>query len=184
MTGLGQVREGTDLAGKDDYIKKAKVDEFTLISDKHLVVDGNYPFWDLASGKTPETQGTWNPSYVGVTKETKMSIKYDMKITDKDLAGKDILNTATAVSDEALKVTTDETVKPGGPNPQVEKEIDHASPMVGKDVTFTLKFTNPNQNTIAKNIQIKDAIKIFLKELSPTMIPLKLMGKLYQKKKG
>ena len=153
-----ELREGTDLAGKDDYIKKAKVDEFTLISDKHLVVDGNYPFWDLASGKTPETQGTWNPSYVGVTKETKMSIKYDMKITDKDLAGKDILNTATAVSDEALKVTTDETVKPGGPNPQVEKEIDHASPMVGKDVTFTLKFTNPNQNTIAKNIQIKDAM--------------------------
>lgn len=38
-----------------------------------------------------------------------------MKITDKALAGKDILNVATAVSDEALKVTTDETVKPKGP---------------------------------------------------------------------
>ena len=52
-----------------------------------------------------------------------MTIKYDMKITDKDLAGKEILNTATAVSDEALKVITDETVIPDGPNPKVEKGL-------------------------------------------------------------
>ena len=85
-----------------------------------------------------------------------MTIKYDMKITDKDLAGKEILNTATAVSDEALKVTTDETVIPDGPNPKVEKEIDTASPAVGKDVTFTLTFTNPNQNTRAEDVKITD----------------------------
>lgn len=151
-----ELREGTDLAGKDDYTKKAKVDEFTLTSNKHLVVDGNYSLWDLANGKTPETQDTWNPKYVGVTSETKMSIKYDMKITDKDLAGKDILNTATAVSDEALKVTTDETVTPDGPNLVPSKEVDNASPQVGSDVTFTLRFSNKNQNTVAKNVQITD----------------------------
>ena len=153
-----ELREGTDLAGEDDYTKTAKVDEFILRSDKHLVVDGNYDLYDLANGKNPEEQGSWNPPYVGVTSETKMTIKYDMKITDKDLAGKEILNTATAVSDEALKVTTDETVIPDGPNPKVEKEIDNASPIVGKDVTFTLTFTNPNQNTTAEDIQITDSL--------------------------
>ncbi len=153
-----ELREGTDLAGEDDYTKTAKVDEFILRSDKHLVVDGNYDLYDLEAGKNPEEQGTWNPPYVNVTSETKMTIKYDMKITDKDLAGKEILNTATAVSDEALKVTTDETVIPDGPNPKVEKEIDNASPVVGKDVTFTLTFTNPNQNTTAEDIQITDAL--------------------------
>ncbi|OUQ68782.1 hypothetical protein B5E53_04440 [Eubacterium sp. An11] len=153
-----ELREGTDLAGEDDYIKTAKIDAFILRSDKHLVVDGNYDLYDLENGKNPEEQGTWNPPYVNVTSETKMSIKYDMKITDKDLAGKEILNTATAVSDEALKVTTDETVIPDGPNPKVEKEIDNASPVVGKDVTFTLTFTNPNQNTTAEDVQITDAL--------------------------
>lgn len=153
-----ELREGTDLTGEDDYTKTAKVDEFILRSDKHLVVDGNYDLYDLANGKNPEEQGSWNPPYVGVISETKMTIKYDMKITDKDLAGKEILNTATAVSDEALKVTTDETVIPDGPNPKVEKEIDNASPIVGKDVTFTLTFTNPNQNTTAEDIQITDSL--------------------------
>ncbi len=153
-----ELREGTDLAGEDDYTKTAKVDEFILRSDKHLVVDGNYDLYDLEAGKNPEEQGTWNPPYVNVTSETKMTIKYDMKITDKDLAGKEILNTATAVSDEALKVITDETVITDGPNPKVEKGIDNASPIVGKDVTFTLTFTNPNQNTTAEDIQITDSL--------------------------
>ena len=153
-----ELREGTDLAGEDDYTKTAKVDEFILRSDKHLVVDGNYDLYDLANGKNPEEQASWNPPYVNVTSETTMSIKYDMKITDKDLAGKEILNTATAVSDEALKVTTDETVIPDDPNPKVEKEVDNASPVVGKDVTFTLTFTNPNQNTTAEDIQITDSL--------------------------
>ena len=85
-----------------------------------------------------------------------MSIKYDMKITDKALAGKDILNVATAVSDEALKVTTDETVKPKGPEPTPEKSVDRTNPAVGEDVTFTLRFTNNNAGTVAKDVKIKD----------------------------
>lgn len=152
------LREGTDLAGEDDYTRKAKSTEFTLTSDKHLVVDGNYDLYDLANGKNPEEQGTWNPPYVGVTSETKMTIKYDMKITDKDLAGKDIDNVATAVSDEALKVTDDETVKPDGPNLTPDKEVDVANPVVGQDVTFTLRFTNQNQNTTANNVKITDFV--------------------------
>ena len=66
-----ELREGTDLAGEDDYTKTAKVDEFILRSDKHLVVDGNYDLYDLEAGKNPEEQGTWNPPYVNVTSETK-----------------------------------------------------------------------------------------------------------------
>lgn len=104
----------------------------------------------------PETQNSWNPSYVNTKKETLMSIKYDMKITDKALAGKDILNVATAVSDEALKVTTDETVKPKGPEPTPEKSVDRTNPAVGEDVTFTLRFTNNNAGTVAKDVKIKD----------------------------
>lgn len=151
-----ELREGGTLAGEVDYKKQAKTDGFTLITRKHLVVDGNYDKYDLAQGKNPETQNSWNPSYVNTKKETLMSIKYDMKITDKALAGKDILNVATAVSDEALKVTTDETVKPKGPEPTPEKSVDRTNPAVGEDVTFTLRFTNNNAGTVAKDVKIKD----------------------------
>lgn len=151
-----ELREGGTLAGEVDYKKHAKVDGFTLTTRKHLVVDGNYDKYDLAQGKNPEVQGSWNPSYVNTKKETLMSIKYDMKITDKALAGKDILNVATAVSDEALKVTTDETVKPKGPEPTPEKSVDRTNPAVGEDVTFTLRFTNNNAGTVAKDVKIKD----------------------------
>lgn len=151
-----ELREGGTLAGEVDYKKQAKTDGFTLTTRKHLVVDGNYDKYDLAQGKNPETQNSWNPSYVNTKKETLMSIKYDMKITDKALAGKDILNVATAVSDEALKVTTDETVKPKGPEPTPEKSVDRTNPAVGEDVTFTLRFTNNNAGTVAKDVKIKD----------------------------
>lgn len=151
-----ELREGGTLAGEVDYKKQAKTDGFTLTTRKHLVVDGNYDKYDLAQGKNPETQNSWNPSYVNTKKETLMSIKYDMKITDKALAGKDILNVATAVSDEALKVTTDETVKPKGPEPIPEKSVDRTNPAVGEDVTFTLRFTNNNAGTVAKDVKIKD----------------------------
>lgn len=151
-----ELREGGTLAGEVDYKKQAKTDGFTLTTRKHLVVDGNYDKYDLAHGKNPETQNAWNPSYVNTKKETLMSIKYDMKITDKALAGKEILNVATAVSDEALKVTTDETVKPKGPEPTPEKSVDRTNPAVGEDVTFTLRFTNNNAGTVAKDVKIKD----------------------------
>lgn len=151
-----ELREGGTLAGEVDYKKQAKTDGFTLTTRKHLVVDGNYDKYDLAQGKNPETQNSWNPSYVNTKKETLMSIKYDMKITDKALAGKDILNVATAVSDEALKVTTDETVKPKGPEPTPEKSVDRTNSAVGEDVTFTLRFTNNNAGTVAKDVKIKD----------------------------
>lgn len=151
-----ELREGGTLAGEVDYKKQAKTDGFTLTTRKHLVVDGNYDKYDLAQGKNPEEQKSWNPSYVNTKKETLMSIKYDMKITDKALAGKDILNVATAVSDEAIKVTTDETVKPKGPEPTPEKSVDRTNPAVGEDVTFTLRFTNNNAGTVAKDVKIKD----------------------------
>ena len=151
-----ELREGGTLAGEVDYKKQAKTDGFTLTTRKHLVVDGNYDKYDLAQGKNPEAQNAWNPSYVNTKKETLMSIKYDMKITDKALAGKDILNVATAVSDEALKVTTDETVKPKGPEPTPEKSVDRTNPAVGEDATFTLRFTNNNAGTVAKDVKIKD----------------------------
>ena len=151
-----ELHEGGTLAGEVDYKKQAKTDGFTLTTRKHLVVDGNYDKYDLAQGKNPETQNAWNPSYVNTKKETLMSIKYDMKITDKALAGKEILNVATAVSDEALKVTTDETVKPKGPEPTPEKSVDRTNPAVGEDVTFTLRFTNNNAGTVAKDVKIKD----------------------------
>lgn len=151
-----ELREGGTLAGEVDYKKQAKTDGFTLTTRKHLVVDGNYDKYDLAQGKNPETQNAWNPSYVNAKKETLMSIKYDMKITDKALAGKDILNVATAVSDEALKVTIDETVKPKGPEPTPEKSVDRTNPAVGEDVTFTLRFTNNNVGTVAKDVKTKE----------------------------
>ena len=151
-----ELREGGTLAGEIDYKKQAKTDGFTLTTRKHLVVDGNYDKYDLAQGKNPEAQNAWNPSYVNTKKETLMSIKYDMKITDKALAGKDILNVATAVSDEALKVTTDETVKPKGPEPTPEKSVDRTNPAVGEDVTFTLRFTNNNAGTVAKDVKTKE----------------------------
>ena len=88
---------------EENYSSDIQNNQFKLTTKKHLVKAANYSQWDIANGKTPEEQDSWNPDYIGVTKETSMRIEYQMIITDKDLAGKQIDNVATAVSDEALK---------------------------------------------------------------------------------
>lgn len=81
-------------------------------------------------------QKTWNP--VGVTKETKLQIEYQMVITDNNLAGKEIKNVANAVSDEALKVTTDATVTPNGPSIIPDKTSDKATYHLGEEAEYTI----------------------------------------------
>ena len=121
---------------KESYDEAVKNNTFALKTKRHLVKEGNYSLWDLEAGKKPETQKTWNP--VGVTKETKLQIEYQMVITDNKLAGKEIKNVANAVSDEALKVTTDATVTPNGPSITPNKDSDKATYYLGEEAHYTI----------------------------------------------
>lgn len=139
---------------KESYDEAVKNNTFALKTKRHLVKEGNYSLWDLEAGKKPETQKTWNP--VGVTKETKLQIEYQMVITDNKLAGKEIKNVANAVSDEALKVTTDATVTPNGPSITPNKDSDKATYYLGEEAQYTITARQSRENVTAEKVIIKD----------------------------
>lgn len=139
---------------KESYDEAVKNNTFALKTKRHLVKEGNYSLWDLEAGKKPETQKTWNP--VGVTKETKLQIEYQMVITDNKLAGKEIKNVANAVSDEALKVTTDATVTPNGPSITPNKDSDKATYYLGEESQYTITARQSRENVTAEKVIIKD----------------------------
>ncbi|MFQ9749897.1 MAG: hypothetical protein ACLRYY_14170 [Anaerobutyricum soehngenii] len=139
---------------KESYDEAIKNNTFTLKTKRHLVKEGNYSLWDLEAGKKPEVQKTWNP--VGVTKETKLQIEYQMVITDNNLAGKEIKNVANAVSDEALKVTTDATVTPNGPSITPDKTSDKATYHLGEEAEYTITARQSRENVTAEKVIIKD----------------------------
>ncbi len=142
--------------GEKDYTSQIKDNYFVLSTKHHLVREGNYSLWDIYGNKTPEEQQTWNPSYIGVTKDTKLHVEYQMLVTDKDLAGKEILNVTSAVSDEALKVETQATVTPTPPTILTEKEADKAVYGIGEDQTYTMTYTQIKEGTTATDLKISD----------------------------
>ena len=134
---------------------------FVLKTKKHLVRDEKHDRYDLYGKKNPETLESWNPEgkeYPGgpITAETQMAIEYQMVVTDKELAGKEIDNIATAVSDEALKVTDDEKVTPNPPNPQIEKNADKKVYYYGETATYTIRVTQERDAVTAKDVIIED----------------------------
>ena len=154
--------EGNVIKEKDDtYESKVNNNTFVLTTKKHLVKDENHDRYDLYGKKDPEVLDPWNPEgdeYPGgsITKETQMVIEYQMVVTDKDLAGKEIDNTATAVSDEALKVTDDEKVTPNPPNPHIEKNADRKVYYYGESATYTIRVTQERDAVTAKDVVIED----------------------------
>ena len=141
---------------EENYSSDIQNNQFKLTTKKHLVKAANYSQWDIANGKTPEEQDSWNPDYIGVTKETSMRIEYQMIITDKDLAGKQIDNVATAVSDEALKVTTDESITPNPPDLTIGKEADKKVYYYGEDMNYHIEVTEKRESVVAEDVIIKD----------------------------
>lgn len=145
---------------EENYDSDIQNNQFKLTTKKHLVKPENYSQWDIANGKTPEVQGSWNPQYIGVTKETSMRIEYQMIITDKDLAGKQIDNVATAVSDEALEVTTDESITPNPPNLKPDKTADKKVYYYGEEVSYHISVNQTRESVTAKDVQIKDQFAV------------------------
>lgn len=160
---------------EENYSSDIQNNQFKLTTKKHLVKDANYSLWDIANGKAPEEQDSWNPDYIGVTKETSMRIEYQMIITDKDLAGKQIDNVATAVSDEALKVTTDESITPNPPDLDIGKEADKKVYYYGEDVNYHIKVTENRESVTAEDVIIKDQFaQADFAEIDPDSMVVKL----------
>lgn len=89
-----------------------------------------------------------------------MRIEYQMIITDKDLAGKQIDNVATAVSDEALEVTTDESITPNPPNLKPDKTADKKVYYYGEEVSYHISVNQTRESVTAKDVQIKDQFAV------------------------
>lgn len=163
---------------EENYSSDIQNNQFKLTTKKHLVKDANYSLWDIANGKAPEEQDSWNPDYIGVTKETSMRIEYQMIITDKDLAGKQIDNVATAVSDEALKVTTDESITPNPPDLDIGKEADKKVYYYGEDVNYHIEVTENRASVTAQDVIIKDQFaQADFAQIDPESMVVKLNDK-------
>ena len=163
---------------EENYSSDILNNQFKLTTKKHLVKAANYSQWDIANGKTPEEQDSWNPDYIGVTKETSMRIEYQMIITDKDLAGKQIDNVATAVSDEALKVTTDESVTPNAPDLDIGKEADKKVYKYGEKANYHIEVSEKRESVVAEDVIIKDQFaQADYAEIDPDSMVVKLNDK-------
>ena len=90
--------------------------------------------------------------------ETSITVEYQVAISDAELAGKTIDNTALAVTDEPNTQTTDdEVVNVDGARLIVEKSSDKPTYHVGDVAVYTLVIRQTREAGIARQVVIHDA---------------------------
>ena len=186
-TSIALIDENGNSIDTHTYDQTVGENNFKVSTKRHLIVDQNEPLWDLENKKAPETLKVWNPEgpeYPGgpVTHQLKMQIEYQMVITDKELAGKDIINDTSVVTDEKLPAQTTETVTPNAPNLQVTKQADkhEFDYNQSKNPHYVVNIAQVRDAVIAhdvvvndvfasKDIQIKpETLKVFLNDQDVT----------------
>lgn len=115
--------------------------------------DQTRPIW--SDGKHANTDGG-NP--LDQSGETLITVEYQIAISDAELAGKTIDNTALAVTDEPNTATTDdEVVNVDGARLVIKKNSDKDSYAVGEKGTYSLSISQTRERGVAKNVVVRDA---------------------------
>lgn len=113
------------------------------------------PLW--SDGELEDAKGN-NP--LDQAGETDITVEYQIAISDAELAGKTINNTALAVTDEPNTSTTDdETVEVDGARLTIEKSSDKNVYNVGETGTYSLSIKQTRERGIAKNVVVSDFLE-------------------------
>ena len=86
----------------------------------------------------------------------KFIVTYNVAMASGKLSGKEIVNTATANSDNTPETSTDNTVTVTTPKLAIDKTVNKKAFSSNETAKYTLKITQTEENAIAKNVIIND----------------------------
>lgn len=145
---------GEDITDKCTISSKHGSQTFIVQTNRNIISkETSRSIWK--DGKLQTIDGS-NP--LGCDGETSITVEYQIAISDADLAGQTVDNTALAVTDEPNTQTTDdETVAVDGARLIVDKTSDKSSYHVGDIAEYTLRVAQTREAGIAKQVVVRDA---------------------------
>lgn len=160
----------------DEYEVEIYNDHFTLKTKQPLICPaGNYPLSDLDKNGQIVDGGAYNP--LGITKQKKMTIEYQVIAEDNSLSGKAVDNKITVNSDENIPDEDEEEVPINSPILNIEKTSDKEKYHVGETGIYKLVVTQLREDVTALNVQIEDALQVEGAKIVKDSIVLEFNGK-------
>lgn len=137
---------------------------FTIHTGMNLIKEGSYTQVDLDK-VDPETgeggyQSIGGNNPIGIDKESRIRVEYEVEITDNNLAGQTVHNTVTVNSKENIPDTDEEIVPVYGPALDIVKESDKVEYQVGETAQYKLTIREIREDVIAKDVVVKDGFKV------------------------
>lgn len=144
---------------------KHEEETFIIETNRDIVSEGTTrPIW--IDGRLDEEDG---PNPLDQSGETLITVEYQIAISDAELAGSTIDNTALAATDEPNTSTTDdEIVEVDGARLVIDKVSDKSAYAVGETGTYTLSIQQTREHATAKNVAVHDS---FTQNDSVSIIP-------------
>lgn len=143
-------------------IKQAIADGKGANHDEITVAIPGRPVWRDGSivwlgGSNPLDVDQQSPRPGSLSCETELVVCYRVKISDAELAGQTVDNTALVVSDEPNTETTDdEVVDVKGPRLVIDKTSDKDVYQAGETGHYTLVATQTREDNVAQGVVISD----------------------------
>ncbi len=134
--------------------------------------DGNYPLIDLDNQKQIIDGSSLQP--LGIVKQTKLTLEYQVIVVSDELAGKYTENKITINSDERLPDEDDHKVSINGPFLNIEKTSDKEFYHVGETGIYKLIITQLREEVSAENIQIQDSLDMEGVKIVPNSLRVEL----------
>lgn len=156
-------QDGQEIAGES----AVRDDAFAVSAGKNLVKEGCYLVWDAKEGKEYEQEG-WNP--LGEIRERQISLEYAVELTDTNLAGQLVENTARVNSMEGYPAETTAKTPVYAPALRIHKESDKKEYQVGEVVYYHIRVEQIREQAKAHQVWIEDICQDSGMELIPESI--------------
>ena len=134
---------------------------FQIRTGMNLVKEAGYIHVDLdqeneETGDTGRTlMGDYNP--LGIKKESRIRVEYQVEITDNNLAGQTIHNLVTVNSKENIPDEDEAEVPVFGPALDITKESNKTQYQIGEEAQYKLTIRQLREDVIAKDVVVTDA---------------------------
>ncbi|HAX51819.1 MAG TPA: hypothetical protein DCX82_07755 [Lachnospiraceae bacterium] len=150
----------TDSDGKkiEDATISVEGNSFKIETGRMLVCPQEYyGIWDIDNAKDMSEGSKLNPK--GVTKESVLTVEYQVKITNDEATGEEIKNTAAASCDEGVSVKDKDTVIVNGPHLDVVKDSDKKAYTTEETAEYLLTVRQTREGYSAKDVVVTDHIQ-------------------------